>query len=57
MSCRSAPKPLFDTHQAIGDVAYDVTPDGKKFVFDMPEQPFGRMPLALVVNWAAALKR
>jgi serine/threonine protein kinase/Tol biopolymer transport system component len=56
------PRPLFHTHlvQTVrsGNFEYDVTPDGKRFLLDSTvEGSTSALPLTVVVNWAAGLKR
>jgi Tol biopolymer transport system component/tRNA A-37 threonylcarbamoyl transferase component Bud32 len=58
-----APVPLFRTRlipqgsQSLGlPTAYDVTPDGQRFVVTIPPEDLGP-PITVVLNWAAALKR
>ncbi len=52
-----APKPLFDTHIAIGNqVRFDVGPDGRFLIPEQPQQT-AATPMTVVVNWAAGLKR
>jgi len=51
------PQPLFDTHVSTMDFAYDVTPDGKRFLVQTPESSSNRLALTLVTNWTAGLKK
>ena len=51
------PKPLFDTSQSSGDIAYDVTPDGKRFLFEIAEQSGRPMALTLVTHWTSGPKK
>jgi Tol biopolymer transport system component len=51
------PTPLFDTHQAPAEFAYDVTPDGKRFLVESHEAASTRMSLTLVTNWTSGLKK
>ena len=51
------PTPLFDTHQAPAEFAYDVTPDGKRFLVESHEAASTRMSLTLVTNWTAGLEK
>jgi Tol biopolymer transport system component len=47
------PKPLFDTPQSPGDIFYDVTPDGKRFLIEMAEQSGRPVTLTLVTRWTS----
>jgi Tol biopolymer transport system component len=56
------PQTLFNTHlvQTVrnANFEYDVTPDGKRFLLDSTvEGSTSALPLTVVVNWAAGLKR
>jgi hypothetical protein len=46
-------RPLFTTNPAEYFSPYDVTPDGSKFVINIPNMQ--NTPLTLVVNWTARL--
>jgi hypothetical protein len=48
------PKPLFDTS---GDIAYDVTPACKRFLFEMAEQSGRPMALTLVIHWTSGQQK
>jgi hypothetical protein len=57
-----APVPLFRTRlipqgsQSLGlPTAYDVSPDGQRFVVTIPPEDLGP-PITVVLNWIAALK-
>ena len=51
-------KPLFDT-KARGNAryAYDVTPDGQRFLVNVVREEASIEPLTLAVNWTAALQQ
>jgi hypothetical protein len=54
-----AVKPLFpiDT-PAIGRYGYDVSPDGQRFIVNVVrEQSAAPVPVMVVTNWTAALKK
>jgi Tol biopolymer transport system component len=48
-------QPLFRAVGAASSSPYDVTPDGKRFVFDIGSKT--NAPLTLVVNWTARLNK
>jgi hypothetical protein len=48
------PHALFSSEISAAAAPYDVTPDGKRFVINIPSRRGG--PLTLVVNWTASLK-
>jgi serine/threonine protein kinase len=50
-----APRPLFDFPGSAQD--YDVAPDGQRFLVNVPVVESNAVPLNLVVNWTAGLKR
>jgi len=52
-----APKPLFDTPQSSGDLTYDVTPDGKRFLVDMAEQSGRPVDITLVIHWTSGQQK
>jgi Tol biopolymer transport system component len=52
-----APKPLFDAPQSPGDIAYDVTPDGKRFLFEMTGKSGRPMALTLVIHWTSGQQK
>jgi Tol biopolymer transport system component len=52
-----APQPLFDTPQSSGDLTYDVTPDGKRFLFEMPEQSGRPTAFTLVIHWTSGQQK
>jgi hypothetical protein len=37
--------------------AYDVSPDGQRFLVNMPVEQPESPPITVVVNWTAALRR
>jgi hypothetical protein len=53
----SVPKVLFQAPQKTATLPYawDVTSDGKRFLFSAPAEQ--RKPFSLVLNWQAALKK
>jgi eukaryotic-like serine/threonine-protein kinase len=55
-----APAPLFDAHIAQGAryvYDYDVTADGKRFLVTTNNAAASTLPLTVVVNWTAGLKK
>ena len=50
------PKPLFLLPEG-ADVNWDVSPDGERFLLNVPVIKSSSVPLSLVVNWTAALER
>ena len=58
------PKPLFEPH-ILGGVRtilgfrhqYDVTPDGQRFLINVPVAEESSSPITLVQNWTAGLKK
>ena len=49
---------LFDIHVQDGNYDYDVTADGQRFIVTIPvAQARGSSPIAVVLNWQAALKK
>jgi hypothetical protein len=52
------PKSLFETTIAgLGPSLYDVSADGQRFLIVTPVEAQAALPLTLVVNWAADLKK
>ena len=55
------PKALFQTPPPFAVTAYlqlwDVTPDGKRFLFVGPVEQTGQPPFTVVLNWQAGLKK
>jgi eukaryotic-like serine/threonine-protein kinase len=50
--------PLFQMNPVLGaGNAYDVTPDGKKFIVNSGTAQESTAPLTLVVNWTSLLKK
>lgn len=50
--------PLFQMNPVLGaGIAYDVTPDGKKFIVNSGTAQESTEPLTLVVNWTSLLKK
>jgi Tol biopolymer transport system component len=53
-----APRVLFPVKlKAIPGNAFDPTPDGKRFIINTPAEQAEVIPLTLVQNWTAALKK
>jgi Tol biopolymer transport system component len=52
-----AAKALFETRPMRGGTAYDVTGDGQRFLVNTLVQAQSSVPLTLVVNWPAAVKK
>jgi Tol biopolymer transport system component len=50
------PKPLFPLPEG-ADVNWDVSPDGERFLLNVPVIKSSSVPLSLVLNWTAALER
>jgi eukaryotic-like serine/threonine-protein kinase len=51
-------QPLFRTHRVTSpDWVYDVSPDGRRFLFNSLLQPSVPEPITLVLNWDAELKK
>ena len=50
-----APRTLFDLPD--GAQSWDVTPDGQRFLVSLPVVESNSVPLNLVVNWTARLKK
>jgi len=51
-----APKPLFQLPESTG-FNWDVTADGERFLLNVPVIKSSSIPLSLVQNWTAALKK
>jgi Tol biopolymer transport system component len=51
------PRTLFANDTAALFSFYDVTADGRRFLITEPNSPNGPIPLTLVTNWDAALKK
>ena len=54
------PKPLFQTRldlELIQRQQYDVSADGKRFLLAQPLEESTSMPITVIVNWPALLKR
>jgi eukaryotic-like serine/threonine-protein kinase len=54
------PRELFDTHLVVRRGPrneYDVTRDGQRFLLRIPSHTTAAVPLNVVVNWTAAIKR
>jgi len=51
------PKPLFETHLGNGrEIWFDVSKDGR-FLMPIPVENAGPLPMTVVVNWTAGLKK
>jgi hypothetical protein len=50
-------RPLFETGPAAPRWSYDVSPDGKRFLVNKLPDPAVPVPITLVVNWPALLKK
>jgi Tol biopolymer transport system component len=50
------PEPLFQLPEGTGP-GWDVSPDGERFLLNVPVIKSSSVPLTLVANWAAALKK
>jgi hypothetical protein len=56
----SMPKPLFPTRLQFDSSVlrqYDVSADGKRFLLAQPMEESGSVPITVIVNWPALLKR
>ena len=54
----SAPRELFSLSRVdTGESPYEVAADGRRFLVRAPPQRQAAQPLAVIVNWAAALKK
>ena len=55
------PKPLFQTHtRPLGDPAgwlWDISPDGQRFLFNIPADQQSAAPLTVITNWQSKLKK
>ena len=49
------PKPLFQLPE--GAFNWDVSPDGERFLINVPVIKSSSVPLSVVVNWTAGLKK
>jgi Tol biopolymer transport system component len=49
------PRPLFDL--PAGTAGWDVTPDGQRFLVNVPVVESNAVPLSLVLNWTAGLRK
>jgi len=54
-----APKPLFKTHTAetAYGASYDVSKDGHFLILVLAAQGGGAVPINVVINWTAGLKK
>jgi len=52
------PKPLFETHRGsgTGDIRFDVSKDGR-ILIPIPVENTAPLPMTVVVNWTAGLKK
>ena len=50
-------RPLFVVRRGATGNAYDVSPDGQRFLVNVMEEQTNSSPIAVVVNWAAGLKK
>jgi Tol biopolymer transport system component len=50
-------RPLFDIRPAVPRSAYDVSPDGQRFLVNMLAEEPASSPITLVINWPALLKK
>ena len=55
----TVPQPLFRTGLALGRNSrpYDVTKDGQQFLIPVSSHAAGLVPVTLVTNWTARLRR
>ena len=52
-----APKPLFELKGRLGWIAFDVSPDGKRFLAVVPETLGDELPLSVVVDWPSDVEK
>ena len=53
-----SPRALFHLANNVGNFSpFDVTADGRRFLVAEPNSPAGTVPLTLVTNWDAELKK
>ena len=52
-----APKPLFELEGRLNWIAFDVSPDGKRFLAVVPEALADDLPLSVVVNWPSDVEK
>ena len=52
----STPRPLFPLPEGTGPL-WDVSPDGERFLLNVPVIKSSSVPLSVVVNWTAGLRR
>ena len=52
-----AARPLFPTRARILGYAYDVSPDGQRFLINRYGEETTSVPITVVVNWTAGLKK
>ena len=52
-----AVRPLFDIRPGGPRSAYDVSPDGQRFLVNLLAEEPASSPITLVVNWPALLKK
>jgi hypothetical protein len=55
------PKPLFEvragTYPDAAGWIWDISPDGKRFLFDIPTGQPSSPPLTVITNWQSRLKK
>jgi hypothetical protein len=53
------PKPLFQTRLEFDSIQrrYDVSADGKRFLLAQPLEESASVPITVIVNWPALLKK
>jgi len=51
------PAPVIGGASTTNTARYDVTPDGKKFLINTVGDAASSLPIAVVLNWQAALKK
>lgn len=51
------PRPLFQLPEGVGSAHWDVTADGERFLLNVPMIKSSSVPLSLVVNWTAGLRK
>ena len=51
------PRPLFQLPEGVGSAHWDVSADGERFLLNVPMIKSSSVPLSLVVNWTAGLRK
>jgi len=51
------PRRMFTAPQEVITAGWDLSPDGKRFLFTVPPNGGRTIPFTVVLNWAAGLKK